>query len=257
MAAFMRSMGCRLLASEVSAIFMTVKENPRVDLKRYVRALRRRPVKVLYPDDESEKHQESKQNNVKFAKQRSEHHQPLVDKKRTGTESSARNKPKAEVSGYEPSISWSDSKRGAKHASGSTTDFKKDPRYPDDLNRLRYEKALPGDKRLAKVVSVARSRKFREQQGKVLLEGRRLICDALAAGAIPQMVFFSTVERLRELPEDGLRRATGESEVRGHQDVVRPCDPTRSDSYLLTTGCLTTGVPRGATQPIGATLPDL
>ncbi|KAJ8276035.1 hypothetical protein COCON_G00077870 [Conger conger] len=74
--------------------------------------------------------------------------------------------------------------------------------------RLRYEKVFPGDKRLARAVSVARSRKFREQQGKVLLEGKRLICDALSAGAIPQMLFFSTVERLRELPLDKLRRAS-------------------------------------------------
>lgn len=57
-------------------------------------------------------------------------------------------------------------------------------------------------------MSVARSRTFREHQGKILLEGRRLICDALNAGARPQMVFFSTVDRLRELPLDKLRGAT-------------------------------------------------
>lgn len=59
-----------------------------------------------------------------------------------------------------------------------------------------------------KVVSVARSRTFREHQGKILLEGRRLICDALDAGAMPQMVFFSKADRLRELPLDKLKRAT-------------------------------------------------
>lgn len=56
--------------------------------------------------------------------------------------------------------------------------------------------------------SVARSRTFREHQGKILLEGRRLICDALAAGANPQMVFFSSVDRLCDLPLDKLKRAT-------------------------------------------------
>lgn len=56
-------------------------------------------------------------------------------------------------------------------------------------------------------MSVARSRTFREHQGKILLEGRRLICDALDAGAIPQTVFFSTADRLRELPLDKLKRA--------------------------------------------------
>lgn len=35
-----------------------------------------------------------------------------------------------------------------------------------------------------------------------------MICDALDAGANPQMVFFSTVDRLRELPLDKLKRAT-------------------------------------------------
>lgn len=59
-----------------------------------------------------------------------------------------------------------------------------------------------------RVVSVARSRTFRENQGKILLEGRRLICDALDAGANPQMVFFSSFDRLRELPVDKLKRAT-------------------------------------------------
>lgn len=59
-----------------------------------------------------------------------------------------------------------------------------------------------------RLVSVARSRTFREHQGKVLLEGRRLICDALDAGANPQLVFFSTVDRLRELPLEKLKRAT-------------------------------------------------
>lgn len=35
-----------------------------------------------------------------------------------------------------------------------------------------------------------------------------MICDALDAGANPQTVFFSTVERLQELPLDKLKRAT-------------------------------------------------
>ena len=59
-----------------------------------------------------------------------------------------------------------------------------------------------------RVVSIARSRTFRENQGKILLEGKRLICDALEAGAHPQMVFFSRVEKLCELPLDKLKRAT-------------------------------------------------
>lgn len=55
--------------------------------------------------------------------------------------------------------------------------------------------------------SIGRSRSFRDKEGKILLEGRRLICDALAAGASPQMLFFSAVERLQELPLDKLQQA--------------------------------------------------
>ena len=35
-----------------------------------------------------------------------------------------------------------------------------------------------------------------------------MICDALAVGANPQMVFFSSVEKLSELPLGKLKRAT-------------------------------------------------
>lgn len=77
-----------------------------------------------------------------------------------------------------------------------------------------------------RLVSVARSRTFREHQGKILLEGRRLICDALDAGAMPQMVFFSTVDRLRELPLDRLKRATlikvKFEEIKIWSDLVAP-----------------------------------
>ncbi|XP_068945818.1 rRNA methyltransferase 3, mitochondrial [Petaurus breviceps papuanus] len=70
---------------------------------------------------------------------------------------------------------------------------------------LRYERALPGDRRLSKVVTVVKSRTFRDKQGKILLEGRRLIADALRAGAVPQTIFFSRLEYVKELPEDKLK----------------------------------------------------
>lgn len=57
----------------------------------------------------------------------------------------------------------------------------------------------------SKVVTLAKSRSFRERHGKILLEGRRLIADALAAGAIPQTLFFSAIEHLKELPLDKLK----------------------------------------------------
>ncbi|XP_064534038.1 rRNA methyltransferase 3, mitochondrial [Pseudopipra pipra] len=73
---------------------------------------------------------------------------------------------------------------------------------------LWYEKAAPGDRRLGKVVTIAKSKKFRDNHGKVLLEGHRLIRDALEAGAVPQTLFFSTVGHLKELPEAEIKRAS-------------------------------------------------
>ncbi|XP_028856465.1 rRNA methyltransferase 3A, mitochondrial [Denticeps clupeoides] len=140
-----------------------------VHVRRAVRALRRQPVKVLYPDGRSE---------------------TLI---RTG-----------------PAVSQS----AAKPESSSPAD------------ELRFERVQPGDKRLARLVSVARSRTFREQQGKILLEGRRLICDALAAGAVPHTLFFSSMQRLRELPLDRLRRASllrvQFEEIKIWSDLVAP-----------------------------------
>ncbi|XP_062867681.1 rRNA methyltransferase 3B, mitochondrial [Trichomycterus rosablanca] len=76
------------------------------------------------------------------------------------------------------------------------------------MDGLRYEKARPDDKRLARLVHLARSKKVREQQSKILLEGRRLISDALEAGASPQTIFFSTMKRLQELPFDKLKHVS-------------------------------------------------
>ncbi|KAM6242166.1 rRNA methyltransferase 3, mitochondrial [Porphyrio hochstetteri] len=73
---------------------------------------------------------------------------------------------------------------------------------------LWYEKAAPGDRRLGKVVTIAKSKKFRDNHGKVLLEGHRLIGDALEAGAVLQTLFFSTVGHLKELPEAKLKGAS-------------------------------------------------
>ncbi|NXC24509.1 MRM3 methyltransferase, partial [Campylorhamphus procurvoides] len=73
---------------------------------------------------------------------------------------------------------------------------------------LWYEKADPADRRLGKVVTIAKSKKFRDNHGKVLLEGHRLIKDALEAGAVPQTLFFSTVGHLKELPEAEIKRAS-------------------------------------------------
>lgn len=57
-------------------------------------------------------------------------------------------------------------------------------------------------------MNLARSKKLREQQGKILVEGRRLISDALGAGASPLTIFFSTLERLQELPVNKIAQAS-------------------------------------------------
>ncbi|XP_053728962.1 rRNA methyltransferase 3A, mitochondrial [Synchiropus splendidus] len=173
MATYMRSAFSFLSAERV----LLSKQGIAVLPKRGVRALRRTPVKVIYPEDEV----------AKRAKP------PPVEVM----------EPAGRRSGREPPVSGADPAR-TKNS---------DPLFlpagrKHEVDGLRFEKAFPGDKRLARVVSVARSRTFREHQGKILLEGKRLICDALAAGAKPQMVFFSTVERLRELPLHKLRAAT-------------------------------------------------
>ncbi|KAI5620177.1 rRNA methyltransferase 3B, mitochondrial [Silurus asotus] len=82
------------------------------------------------------------------------------------------------------------------------------PSHVHAVEGLRYEKAHPDDKRVLRLVSLARSKKLRSQQGKILLEGRRLISDALDAGASPLAVFFSTEERLHKLPVNRLTHAS-------------------------------------------------
>ncbi|XP_007440158.2 rRNA methyltransferase 3, mitochondrial [Python bivittatus] len=91
---------------------------------------------------------------------------------------------------------------------------------------LRYERAEPNEKRLSKLVTLAKSRTFREKHGKILLEGRRLITDALEAGAVPQMIFFSMMENLKLLPAAKLKGATlvkvKFSDIKIWSDVITP-----------------------------------
>ncbi|XP_063002867.1 rRNA methyltransferase 3, mitochondrial [Elgaria multicarinata webbii] len=97
---------------------------------------------------------------------------------------------------------------------------------PEEKLSLHYERAGPGDKRLSKVVTLAKSRDFRERHGKILLEGRRLITDALAAGAVPQTLFFSTVSHVKELPVDKLKGASlvkvKFEDLKAWSDVITP-----------------------------------
>ncbi|KFP54024.1 RNA methyltransferase-like 1, partial [Cathartes aura] len=77
-----------------------------------------------------------------------------------------------------------------------------------------------------KVVTIAKSKKFRDHHGKVLLEGHRLIKDALEAGAVLQTLFFSSVGHLKELPEAELKRANlvkvKFEDIKSWSDLVTP-----------------------------------
>ncbi|KAM7325933.1 hypothetical protein ACRRTK_014411 [Alexandromys fortis] len=99
---------------------------------------------------------------------------------------------------------------------------------------LRYDKAIPGDRRLSSVMTIVKSRSFREKQGKILLEGRRLIADALKAGAVPKVFFFSRLEYVKELPVDKLK---GVSLIKVKFEDIRPmfiCDNLRDPGNLRT-----------------------
>lgn len=76
------------------------------------------------------------------------------------------------------------------------------------------------------MVTIAKSKKFRDHHGKVLLEGHRLIKDALEAGAVLQTLFFSSVGHLKELPEAELKRANlvkvKFEDIKSWSDLVTP-----------------------------------
>ncbi|XP_077422577.1 rRNA methyltransferase 3A, mitochondrial [Vanacampus margaritifer] len=179
MATYMRSMSS--FFSLERAVFLTRGNVFSVETKRYVRGLRRRPVRVTFPENEIKKEDVK----LPISGKKKEVKVPLRTEHHPGEKSD------------------SETKKGEMPTKRTYVDVKN-----DQIDGVRFERASSGDKRLARLVSVASSRTFREQQGKILLEGRRLICDALNAGAVPQTIFFSTPERLRELPLEKLRRAT-------------------------------------------------
>ncbi|XP_039742167.1 rRNA methyltransferase 3, mitochondrial isoform X1 [Pteropus medius] len=158
MAALVKAMGW------ASRPLLPVVQTWDLDARRWVRALRRSPVKVLFPSrQEVERKPDAGKQPRKAAAEASTHVQRLKQPIRVP-----------------PSQTWEES-------------------------GLRYDKALPGDKRLSSVMTIVKSRPFREKRGKILLEGRRLIADALKAGAVPQVFFFSRLEYIKELPIDKLK----------------------------------------------------
>ncbi|KAM4742512.1 rRNA methyltransferase 3A, mitochondrial [Anableps anableps] len=202
MAALIRGV-IRLFPTERS-VFLSTRSDIIVESKRFVRGLRRKPVRVLFPEKDTGKVVKPPQQQHPQA----DHH---AAEQKMGKNSSARGHP---------------SRSDPVNMRSETAKHPHVPDAKDPVDRLRYERAFPGDKRLSRLVSIARSRTFREHQRKILLEGRRLICDALEAGARPQTVFFSALDRLRELPLDKLRGATVVKvkfeDIKLWSDVVAP-----------------------------------
>ncbi|XP_030633916.1 rRNA methyltransferase 3A, mitochondrial [Chanos chanos] len=201
MAAFMRGVSHEILISVGRSTLFRKAAPTAIDSRRYVRALRRRPVSVVYPDGQRETLRKPYQ--ILDSESKQSKHQPSTlqtERQTAGKDIFKKHAPQ---------------KASTKHGDNAAITGEHLSQFTDEpgslkekLSGLRIEKALPGDKKLGKVVSIARSRTYREQQGKILLEGRRLICDALNAGAIPQIVFFSKAERLCELPIEKLKRAS-------------------------------------------------
>ncbi|XP_075847720.1 rRNA methyltransferase 3, mitochondrial [Microtus pennsylvanicus] len=138
-----------------------------LEARRWVRALRRSPVRVLLPSGQVEE------------RKRAPDKQPLKAVPEAASQEQRLKHP-LETSPSQTPHSWEET-------------------------GLRYDKAIPGDRRLSSVMTIVKSRSFREKQGKILLEGRRLIADALKAGAVPKVFFFSRLEYVKELPVDKLK----------------------------------------------------
>ncbi|XP_038059015.1 rRNA methyltransferase 3, mitochondrial-like [Patiria miniata] len=70
----------------------------------------------------------------------------------------------------------------------------------DRASKLKYEKAGVDDKRIGRLMMLVKSRKARQQTGRVMLEGRRLITDAIESGLQAHTIFFSRLENLEGIP---------------------------------------------------------
>nr|XP_017532807.2 rRNA methyltransferase 3, mitochondrial [Manis javanica] len=160
MAALVKGLGC------ATRLLLPVVQTWDLDARRWVRALRRSPVKVLFPSG-------------------------LVVGRKPGP-------------GKQPSKAADEASPEWKRKQPPQVPSSQTPSTWEESG-LRYDKALPGDRRLSSVMTIVKSRPFREKKGKILLEGRRLIADALRAGAVPKVFFFSRLEYIKELPIDKLK----------------------------------------------------
>ncbi|XP_069613468.1 rRNA methyltransferase 3, mitochondrial isoform X1 [Ranitomeya imitator] len=176
MAALMRSvLGC----SRLTIVRLPIS----VQVKRDVRALRRKPVRIFPPENQRKLEKRAKD---------------------------VREPPAASVP--------------EKQRRDPVT--KDESREEQHTYELRYDRAAAGDKRLSKVVTIVKSRNFRDRHGQVLLEGQRLLVDALDAGAVLQTLFFSRVDQLKTLPPEKLKKANlikvKFEDIKIWSDLVKP-----------------------------------
>ncbi|GFQ92429.1 rRNA methyltransferase 3, mitochondrial [Trichonephila clavata] len=73
------------------------------------------------------------------------------------------------------------------------------PRNKDGLIIPPYEKLQKNDSRFTKTLTILKNRKLREQNGKILLEGKRLINDAIDAGIELETIYFSREKELADI----------------------------------------------------------
>lgn len=123
MAAYMRRVIC-LVSTERNA-FLTRGSGVAVESKRYVRGLRRKPVRVLFPESETGK--------VLKPPPQSQPAELNVKREKKPKVTSATRHPEERDS---VSVQWA-----IKHAQVSVA--------KDHIDGFRFERALPGDKRLA------------------------------------------------------------------------------------------------------------
>ncbi|XP_035690407.1 rRNA methyltransferase 3, mitochondrial-like [Branchiostoma floridae] len=99
------------------------------------------------------------------------------------------------------------------------------PHVPPPLDRASsgsvqgktYVKLNDNDKKLGKLLATVKSKKRRDKEGLILLEGKRLIKDAIKAGGILESLFFCHVEDLEGLP---LQETTAELYKVKHKDIL-------------------------------------
>ncbi|XP_071944473.1 rRNA methyltransferase 3, mitochondrial-like [Antedon mediterranea] len=71
-------------------------------------------------------------------------------------------------------------------------------------HRYIFEKVKADDKQLGKMMTLVKSKHERDRTGKVLLEGKRLLTDAILSGADIETIYFSRHEALDDIPVDSL-----------------------------------------------------